>query len=689
MKKIKMTAICLSTAIALSSITAPVMAHADKGKAKGKEKNQITIKLDKSKNIKIAPGQIKFMFADSEQYKDVFSWALKSIEKLGAKGIISGYGDKCYRPQNKVTNLEALTLILKLTDHKEDAEKNDRVHSYLTKYQNQWGIKWGWGYLYVAVEEGILLPEEIKDFNPNQPIKRHELAKYLVRAMGMTKEAEKHMDSKLDFKDANAIPKGSRGYVYVINDLEIMTGNEKKQFKPNEPLTRAEIAVSIDRAEDYLDNDADDENEAEVVFQSYDDNKLTVKHNGKTVSYKTIDDVIVYKDKEYTNVDDLEKGDVLEVVFNSSKQVIFIEVIGEVEVEDEDEDKDEDREDVKFYSVSYNNLPDAIKDKIDVKRVSKGYEAYEYDDEIYLVAYMGKKSTGGYAIEIEDVERYKVNSNYIVEATVVETKPGKGSIVTQALTYPYDVVKFNNFDKLGRIYFVDEEGTVIARKSIEDLDETTTATGYFSKIDGVYIYIKAKSGSALTKYELSEDVLVYINNKEKELEDLKDGMEVKLTILNDYVTKISADYNIKEAEGTVQLIDSDKNQIRLKYDNKLTTYTLADDVEILLDGEEAKLSDLEFGMKAELELLNNKVIKVNAVNFEESFEGKVRDVEISKDEVKSITILVDNTRMKFDITKDTYFDMLDEDAEPTDLAINSVVEINLLNGKVLEVIEIK
>lgn len=684
MKKIKMTAICLSTAIALSSVTAPVLAHADNGKAKGNEKNQIIIKVDKSKNIKISPGQIKFMFSDSEQYKDLYSWALKSIEKLGAKGIISGYGDKCYKPQNKVTNLEALTLILKLTDHKEDAEKNDKVHSVLTKYQKQWDIKWGWGYLYVAVEEGILLPEEIKDFNPNQPIKRHELAKYLVRAMGLTKEAKEHMDSKLDFKDANAIPKASRGYVYVINDLGIMTGNEKNQFKPNEPLTRAEIAVCIDRAEEHLDGDID-ENEAKVVFQSYDDNKLTVKQDGKIVSYKTIDDVIVYKDKEYTYIDALEKGDVLEVVFNNSKQVIFIEVIGQVE----DEDEDENREDVKFSSVSYSKLPDPIKDKIDVKRISKGYEAYEYDDEIYLVAYMGKKNTGGYAIEIEDVQKYKVNSNYIVEATVVETEPGKNSIVTQALTYPYDVVKFENFDKLSRVYFVDEEGNVIAKKSIENIDEATTATGYFSKIDGDYIYIKVKSSSALIKYELSQDVQVYINNKEEELEDLKEGMEVKLTILNDYVTKISADYEIKKAEGTIQLVDEDKNQIRLKYDNKLTTYSLADDVEVLLDGEEAKLSDLQFGMKAELELLNNKVVKINAVNFEESYEGKIRDIEISQDKVKSITLLVNNSRMKFDITDDTYFHMLDEDGKPSDLAINSVVEINLLNGKVIEVIEIK
>lgn len=689
MKKTKMTALCLSAAIALSSVTTPVLAYADKGKAQGNIKIETTIKLDKTNAVKIAPGKIKFMFADSEQFMDMFAWALKSIEKLGAKGIISGYSDKCYKPQNKVTNLEALTLILKLTDHKEDAEKNDKVHSALAKYQRQWGIKWGWGYLYVAIEEGILLPEEIKDFNPNQPIKRHELAKYLVRAMGLKKEAEKHMNSKLNFKDANAIPKASRGYVYVVNDLGIMTGNEKDQFKPNEPLTRAEIAVVIDRAESYFNND-EDENEAKVVFQSYDNNKLTVMQNGEKVSYRTVDGVIVYKDKEYTSVEALEKGDVLEIVLNNSRQVIFIEVIGHVDDENDEDDENENREAVKFTKVNYNRLPEPIKKKIDTNRVSKGYEAYKYDDEIYLIAYMGRKNTGGYAIDIENVERYKVNSNYIVEATVVETVPDKNAIVTQAITYPYTVVKFDNFDKLGRVYFVDENGKILARKNIEKLDEAATATGYFSKVVDNHIYIKTtETSTALTKYELSEDVLIYINDEEKELKDLKDGMEVKLSIVNDKVTEISAEYEIKKAEGTIQLVDTGRNQIRVKYENKLTTYSIDDDAEIFIDGKETELSELEFGMKVYLELMHNKVIKIDAVNFEESYEGRIKDIEIENDEVKSITILVNNSRVKFTITKDTYFDMLDDDAEPTNLAINSVVEIKLLNGKVIEVIEIK
>ncbi|HCJ56627.1 S-layer homology domain-containing protein [Lutispora sp.] len=693
MKNMKITALCLSAAIAISAVTTPVLAYADSDKAKLEVKGKMTInmgKTSKSKNPKLNPGNLNFKFCDSKDYMENMAWAMKAIEKLGAKGIISGYSDKSYKPQNKVTNMEALTLILKLTGNEDESKKNDRIHSSLTQYEKQWGLQWGWGYLFVAVDKGILLPEEIKGFNPNQPIKRHELAKYLVRAIGKAKDAEKYMDSKLDFKDADAVPKASRGYVYLINDLGIMTGNENKQFKPNEPLTRAEIAVLIDKAGDYLDNYDDNQNEAKVVFKSYDDinNKLTVRYNGKTVYYKTIDNVIVYKDNEYTDIYDLSEGDVLDVVLGSDKQVIFIEVIGYTD--DDDDDYSEDREDIDFTDVNYSKLPASIQKYIDTSRATKGYKAYKYNDAIYLAAFMGRKNTGGYNIEIEDIQRYKLNGKYIVEAVVKETEPDKYSSVTQALTYPYTVVKFDSFDNIFRVNFVDENGNVLVQKSIEALkDEATTASGIFSKTDGAYIYIKAGTNSVLTKYEMSEDAPVYINNKEKALDDLKSGMKVKLTISNDLVTKISADYEVKDAEGIIQLVDAAKKQVRVKYENRFTTYSIEENADITLDGEASELSKLQFGMKVDLELLNNRVVRIDAVNFEETYEGKIRNIEIASKKVKSITLLVDKSQMKFDITADTSFDMLDSDAEPTDLVINSEVKINLLNGKAIEVIELK
>jgi hypothetical protein len=108
---------------------------------------------------------------------------------------------------------------------------------------------WGYGYVFMAIEKGILLPEELKGFDPNKPAKRHEIAKYIIRAMGKTKEALKHMDKDLDFKDGKAVPDKSVGYVYLVNKLNIMIGNEKNMFKPMEPVTRAEMAVLLDRAE--------------------------------------------------------------------------------------------------------------------------------------------------------------------------------------------------------------------------------------------------------------------------------------------------------------------------------------------------------------------------------------------------------------------------------------------------------
>ena len=323
MNKKKIAALCLSIAISFSSIIAPVAAEPKVNKSIPKEvKGSIAIKYAKPEKIKNQKIDLKFKFSDSKDYLETMGWAIKAIEKLGAKGIISGYEDKCFKPQNKVTNLEALTMILKLTGKEELSNKsNEKKHPELEKYKTQWKLMWGQGYIFVALEEGIILPEELKDFNPNKPVKRHEVAKYLIRAIDETKRAKSCMDSELGFKDKSAIPKDSWGYVYVINDLGIMTGNDNNQFKPNEPLTRAELAVLIDRAEGKFEAPDKDKNknEARVEFLSYDYKNYILEvelYNGKKAYYKTLSDVIVYKDNDYTNVDDLSKGDILEIVLN-------------------------------------------------------------------------------------------------------------------------------------------------------------------------------------------------------------------------------------------------------------------------------------------------------------------------------------------------------------------------------------
>lgn len=755
----KITALCLTAAITFSSIITPVIAAPKVNNNISKEvKGSIVItyeKPDKSKNNK---NDFKFKFSDSKDLLETMGWAIKSIEKLGAKGIISGYEGNMFKPQNKVTNLEALAMVLKLTGKKEVSESNDKVHPQLQQYKNQWKLMWGWGYLFVAIDEGILLPEEIKDFNPNKPVKRHEIAKYIIRAIGKTNDAEKNMNSELTFKDKAAIPKDSWGYVYVVNELGIMTGVGNDQFKPNEPLTRAELAVIIDKADDKFETPDDDKDETQVEFVSYDykNNTLEVElYNGKKAYYKTLSNVIVYKDKEYTDVDSLVKGDILEIVLNNNKEVIFIEVVKEKAIKDPVKVEEID------FDVVSSSLPKVIESKVESLKTSSGYKTYEYDGDIYLAAFMGKKNTGGYSISIDEVYKYYLgNGKYRIEAVVGKIEPDKDSIVTQAITYPYEVVKFDKFDKIEKVVFVDEKNKVLAQRSLEDLNEENIITGKISLLDEDEEYIKVLVDNKTYKYNVTDDVEIFIDNKKADFEDLKINMPVKLTIVNDVVVKISidyskkeisgtisyldkneeyikvlvnkiyykyniaddveilinneeadfeelkvdipvkltvvndmvvkisADYNKKEVTGTIQYINEKTKEIRIKIDSKLYTYSILSDVEIILNEKSAQLSDLKYGMTVSVELINSKVSKIDAVNTEEIYEGMITSLEISKNTAISIFVNVDDgSKKRFEIDKDTKITINGKRAKAEDLAINSEVIITMLNNKVVEIVE--
>ena len=76
---------------------------------------------------------------------------------------------------------------------------------------------------------------------------------------------------------------------------------------------------------------------------------------------------------------------------------------------------------------------------INFNKNAKGAEMAEHDGYYYVIIKMGEKSTGGYSIEVVNVEINDKNANIYVK----ENNPDPTSTVTQAFTYPYVVVKFN------------------------------------------------------------------------------------------------------------------------------------------------------------------------------------------------------------------------------------------------------
>ena len=70
---------------------------------------------------------------------------------------------------------------------------------------------------------------------------------------------------------------------------------------------------------------------------------------------------------------------------------------------------------------------------------TKGAEMAEHDGWYYVIIKMGEKNTGGYSIEVVNVEINDKNANIYIK----ENNPDPTSTVTQAFTYPYVAVKFN------------------------------------------------------------------------------------------------------------------------------------------------------------------------------------------------------------------------------------------------------
>jgi hypothetical protein len=65
-------------------------------------------------------------------------------------------------------------------------------------------------------------------------------------------QAKAKMNTHLTFRDADDIPAGSVGYVAVALEKGLITGFENNTFRPDAPVTRAQLAALLDRTNDQI-----------------------------------------------------------------------------------------------------------------------------------------------------------------------------------------------------------------------------------------------------------------------------------------------------------------------------------------------------------------------------------------------------------------------------------------------------
>ena len=176
---------------------------------------------------------------DAEAFSDVNAnhWANAEISYLTDQAIIKGYPDGTFKPNNDVTRLQAVQMIIR----SQDINTSHPIQPDLVDVNP---LTYGYEYIAKAVELGIIHGKTNahgeRYFDASGQLTRAQMAKILSLAY------ELEGDSTFTFPD---VPKGHWAYAHVqtLIDNGITSGYANGNYGPHDPMTRTQFSVMMAR----------------------------------------------------------------------------------------------------------------------------------------------------------------------------------------------------------------------------------------------------------------------------------------------------------------------------------------------------------------------------------------------------------------------------------------------------------
>lgn len=173
-------------------------------------------------------------------------WGLQHIMKMELSGVITGYGNGEFRPDKKVSQLEAVIMAIRAMGLKEEVTTID------TSQIVNWGLDLpkGWnaeGYVALAVNHDLI---DTDNFIPNAEASRAWVGQLVIRMI----QAEDELKASIttSFTDDSSIPSWAKSYVALAVEKDIITGVSNSyggyRYDPLSSVTRVQLATMISRA---------------------------------------------------------------------------------------------------------------------------------------------------------------------------------------------------------------------------------------------------------------------------------------------------------------------------------------------------------------------------------------------------------------------------------------------------------
>lgn len=170
------------------------------------------------------------------EFSDMIShWAKDDVCILASKGIVTGYGDGTFKPEQAVTRAELVKLIANAFELSKTGE--NIVFSDVDK------SAWYYDSLSILALRGIVNGDGNR-FNPNEFITREDAATIISRTLDAINYVGSGM--AIEFSDKSDISDYATSHVDKLSGLGIIKGSDNG-FNPKTNLTRGEIAAIINR----------------------------------------------------------------------------------------------------------------------------------------------------------------------------------------------------------------------------------------------------------------------------------------------------------------------------------------------------------------------------------------------------------------------------------------------------------
>lgn len=427
------------------------------------------------------------------------SWASSTIQAVSDKGLINGYEDGTFRAKNNVTYSEAMVMIYNLMDKTGNlkASATNTLSIYQTVLNTYKIPTWSQSTVAYGLSAQILMAADLPKFTTNgvsNPATRQDVAVMFGRAL--SEKYDIYAGTGVNYNDSWRISDEAMPYVDLLTRLGIVSGDDNGNFNPTANITRAEMAVIMNKTYDLLTNELANTGEiTEIVNHDGNYYDIDVKmDNGERNKLSISDDNISIYNKDGSRempISSLTKGDRVSLVFDGL-------VITKIYLLDEEASAQE-----KYDAVGYiYSLKDGY---LNLESENTG-ETTKYKIDTDCVYYLdGKKTTESAIKDVIDDNSDK----YVYAGLNTETKNEKVDGERKDVLY--------------------------AKAVYVTVKDEYTQTGEVTDFTSTTVYYKASGSNARKTVDFASDCEFYIGDEKstaKKLEDMAESgtVYVKVTV---------------------------------------------------------------------------------------------------------------------------------------------------------------